>query len=198
VDSTFGVGASQPGVVELKDLDSAFAGDVQSDGSLVVGSIAQRRLVRVDSSGGRDLSFGSGGVVDLNIPNLGLVRDVDVDASDRIVVTMDSGVVRLLFDGQLDPSWHFNLIMDSNHFWALGNSEVDGEGRVLVTGTYKDPSQPMLARLNSSGELDTTFAAGGDVPGRVLLTTFGNRDPVVGADGSTYLVGISGFAFSPR
>ena len=202
LDSTFGVAEALPGVVELPDLDAAFRGALQSNGDLVVASNdvgpATRGLVRIDEFGQRDMSFGAGGLVDLGAPNYGLIRDVDVDSLDRIVVTLDSRVIRLLPDGQVDPAWTFDLVMDSNHFWVLSDATIDTAGRLLVTGTYQTQTQPMIARLTATGALDVSFAAGGDVPGRKLLYAYAQRDPLVGADGAIYLVGTSPFSFSPQ
>jgi uncharacterized delta-60 repeat protein len=196
----------------------------QPDGRiLLAGSAAGNgALVRLDSDGSLDTSFGSGGVSQLLqggellsvqlLPNgriLALGRDaagsfllrVNADGSpdpsffgtgmeslslsadtmvlrpdDRIVIaghTPDSRevvVTQLESDGTPDPSFGTNGTATVSFFGtpdvSVIGAALTGDGSIVVAGDFFTPgpntTNPFVARLTSTGQLDTSFATTGE------------------------------------
>jgi hypothetical protein len=188
LDPTFGQG-TEPGVVAL-DVDlEARSLLVLGDGSTLIGSGSGRLLTRFDPNG-RRVPFGDG--LDLVLDQYGTLYDLDVDSQGRILLTFGAMVVRLLPNGAVDPSWNFDLVFDSNNFWVLSRASVDASDRLVLSGLYGD-QRPMLARVTTSGSLDESFAAAGDVPGRIRTLAFAQDDPIVDGQGNVFVVG-SGYS----
>lgn len=146
---------------------------VQSDGKVVVGGsftsyngTAAPYVARLNSDGSLDIGFtqtGSG-------VNAGPVRALVIQSDGKILLggdfvsynaTSRPYVLRLNSDGSLDSSFATTGAGLNGAVYALF---LQSDGGVLVGGnftTYHLSAAPYLARLNSDGTLDGTFAQTG-------------------------------------
>jgi uncharacterized delta-60 repeat protein len=171
-------------------LDWAFAVALQADGKIIVGGYSyggsstamDSSLVRYNSDGTLDATFGQGGkVITAFGPGNDEIRDLSVlpdgkflargrvaDASGRMTMY----VARYLADGTLDASFGavgaggvMTLFPSSDISFGTGcNMIVDpSNGSITVAGTYPGAasSDIALARLTAGGLIDTGFGTGG-------------------------------------
>jgi uncharacterized delta-60 repeat protein len=151
-------------------------------------------LVRFNTDGTLDLSFGQGGIARLQ----GVAPDAIVVGEDgRLIVAGTvpdgSGSARLLADGSLDPTF-------GNGGTAVAPLStravaVDSSGRVVVAGELDYPCACFIvpadfaaARFDDVGVIDATFGASG-----LVATDFGGiedaRAMVIQQDGKIVLLG---------
>jgi uncharacterized delta-60 repeat protein len=195
-DSSFGSG----GVVAGPTIDSGGivgsvgrAVAVQSDGKLVVvgkatspdGSGQLGILVeRFNANGGLDSSFGTGGVVHLLTSTFGDGYAVAIQPNGQILAagsvqatdgTSRALVVRLNANGTPDTSFGsggidtVNLGADSI---ALGIA-LQPDGKIVLAGSQSPQLQAVnavVARLTSTGSLDSSFAGTGAVAKQLALS----------------------------
>jgi uncharacterized delta-60 repeat protein len=125
-----------------------------------------------------DPSFGSGGVVDNNAPFTEFAGAAIAPNGDIVVAGATGGVatiLRFLPNGIPDPSFGtegvVSLPAPSSFF--LGESfplamAVQANGEILLTyyafNNTSTESESLLLRLTTSGQPDTTFGSGGQVP----------------------------------
>lgn len=169
--------------------DTANSVLVQPDGRIIVagrslGAVAGSgdfALVRYNSDGSLDTTFGSGGKVLADIhgttENGGFAA---LAAGARIAVggysyatnsnssRLDLSLAMLKTDGTLDTAFADGGTFVTNFGGAasvldqnVNSVAIDATGRVLLSGTYG--SDFGTARLTSAGSLDSTFGAGGAV-----------------------------------
>ncbi|NER27984.1 MAG: DUF4347 domain-containing protein [Symploca sp. SIO1C4] len=134
-------------------------------------------LVRYNSDGSLDSSFGENGIVTTDIAGkLQSGNDVVLQPDGKIIVVgssaNDSGedfaLVRYNSDGSLDNSFGengislTNIANTSNRF---GSSILQADGKIVVVGTAKTDSGRDFAvvRYNSDGSLDNSFGTDGIV-----------------------------------
>jgi uncharacterized delta-60 repeat protein len=140
-------------------------------------------LSRYTSSGTLDRSFGSRGIVLLDLPGDSTSIDAMVpDARGRLLalvnrqrLTPDNGfmpaataIVRLNFSGALDRSFGANGVAELPSCLASARTLLrQPEGRIIVGGTAPEPTPDAcsttvpLVRLLPSGRPDQTFGNGG-------------------------------------
>jgi uncharacterized delta-60 repeat protein len=130
------------------------------------------------SPGGPDLSFGDASVARTGVA--ATPTQVAVDGVGRIVVAFSvprgdgAGVLRLLPDGSLDPTFSGDGVEYIPHMTTIEAIAVDSNDRVTFAGWFYDQigdiTETVVARLTTSGEPDTGFANGGrSFPGEVLI-----------------------------
>ncbi|MDI9336663.1 MAG: T9SS type A sorting domain-containing protein, partial [Gammaproteobacteria bacterium] len=147
---------------------------LQSDGKLVVLgktnwlSDAYQILLRFHPNGAPDSSFGINGLVVNKLAEMsGHEGDLTILPDGRIVAPFDCfGVARYLTDGRLDTT--FNHIGVASVFSGFGAPFsramlVQADGKVVVAGypLFDEPTPFIVARLNSDGTIDNTFAPSG-------------------------------------
>jgi uncharacterized delta-60 repeat protein len=169
------------------------------------GSAGHFAIVRYDTDGSLDPSFGSGGVVRAFF-GLSSVWDssaqaVAIDSQGRIVASgerqdslgrqeYDFTLARFDTDGGADDSFSANgkLVRDSGSGHALA---VDPQNRIITTGIAEDESA-LFRYIN--GTLDDTFGAAGKAP------TAGVSPFSLGIDSKERIValgvGVGGFALA--
>ena len=198
LDSTFGKGGIFTTNFTQTDvtIDSAVA--IQSDGKIVLGgttpngSSQAAALLRLDSNGTLDPSFGTGGIVnsDFGIEPLGAaVTAVVIQPNGQILAAAvglflnEGSVGRFNADGSVDTTFGtggfaISSIIDSAA-GGLSLMALQSDGKILVTGGNA------IGRYTSTGQLDTTFGSDGIAPlasatataialqsdGRILITT---------------------------
>src|SRR5580704_3622762 len=207
VDAAFGNGGEA-----TLPLSAALSVAVQSDGKVVVGGVAglstsnnitgfpnilsggQFAMVRLNTDGSLDTSFGSGGMIQTGILNASAISQIAIQIDGKIIAAgtaetsaglLDFALVRYNTDGSLDTSFGNGGIVTTN---IEGNDDVafglalQVDGQIVVAGSSFSPAdQPgnsglfffprstlsgtsiALARYNSNGGLDSSFGSGGTV-----------------------------------
>lgn len=202
LDSSFGVGGKVTTRIgtdpEIEDAASALA--LQADGKIVVvGRTWQPysndfALVRYNSDGSLDTSFGKGGkVIDDLSAGYDEASALAVQADGKIVVGgLAAGRIALMrYNPDGSPDFNFNSrVMLSRskvgkivvHALAL-----QSDGKIAVVG---GAGAFALARYNSDGSLDLSFGAGGTVATQVGRVDQAN-DMTLQPDGKLVVVGTS-------
>ena len=142
---------------------------IQSDGKIIVtgafntyNGTPQNFITRLNSDGSIDNTFSIGSGLN------GLAFTIAVQSDGKILVggsftsyngTTQNCITRLNSDGSLDNSFNVGTGF-SNYITKI---VVQPDGKILVVGgftTYDGNTQNRIARLNSDGSLDNTFAIG--------------------------------------
>ncbi len=210
LDSTFdGDGKVTTAVGPSDDIAHAVA--IDTSGRIVVagearnGSDRDFAVVRYNSNGSLDTTFGVGGKVTTGIGSQDIAYGVTVDASARIVVVGETqnasnfgfAVLRYNTNGSLDTT----LAGTGEVTTTVGTSSVanavaiDASGRLVVVGAANNGSNNdfALVRYNSNGTLDQTFGASGKV--MTPVGTAGDVAAAVVIDASGRIV-VAGYSFS--
>jgi uncharacterized delta-60 repeat protein len=169
LDPTFGTG----GIVTRANT-GANAAALQSDGKIVVaGSIAtvqnpqQPGLLRYNTNGTLDPSFGTGGEVLIAGNNAGPAFAVAIQTDGKILAAAPDSlkltVFRFKTNGSLDTSFGSNgaaTIQAAGRLFApaSGGIRLQPDGRILVA------TERIVARLLANGQLDSTFGSNGIAP----------------------------------
>ncbi|GAA4443745.1 VCBS domain-containing protein [Novipirellula rosea] len=206
LDLTFGGG---DGIATLDAGGSELAVDValQSDGKIVVfGSSDNDLLVaRFTVAGVLDATFDSDGYAITDVNGIDSASEIAIQSDGKIVVAgnTDAGgnnfsVVRYNTDGSLDTTFSGDGKVEID-FGAssddVANSVlIQSDGKIVVAG--KSNNQFALARLTSSGLMDTSFDSDG-----LLTTDFGVGDETVSglaqqSDGKIIAVGTANLDFA--
>jgi len=192
LDPTFGTGGKvKTDIRHGTDLANAVA--IQPDGKLVVvGQTYQHNdfsdedfaVVRYNSDGTLDSSFGSRGRVTTDFPGLAAVPSAVVIQPDGKIVVAggafplftfagDFKVVRYNPNGSLDTSFGdggivTTLFPEGSYAFAVA---LQADGKIIAAGTHFVDFNPgdlsdtdfALARYNPDGTADSTFGSGGQV-----------------------------------
>jgi uncharacterized delta-60 repeat protein len=187
LDTSFG----SDGVVRTKDDDpidmytraSGFA--LQSDGKMIIAGdqfYNTERIIRLNTDGTLDTSFGENGVVDFNRPNSEFIYHANVQSDDKILISgrgdwMVNGVFekhvfiwRLLADGSLDTSFGTDgLYLFASTEWMNGFENylilddviVLEDDNILLNMTFTNSNGTcvLLKKLLPNGTPDTSFAS---------------------------------------
>jgi uncharacterized delta-60 repeat protein len=170
---------------------------VQSTGKIVVAGTVEHEgaadardrdiaVVRFNADGTLDSTFGTNGVVILDLSSGELVGTtyiadtqwgLSLQGQDKLIVTgaqkapgrtdLDFAVVRLDAEGKLDNTFGVNgvALLDINQQGASPrNATVLGDGSIVVSGYTRDVDavvSPVLFKLTPAGQLDVTFGVNG-------------------------------------
>jgi uncharacterized delta-60 repeat protein len=181
LDNTFGSGGTAitdfPG-----DSDRGNGLVITADGKMVVGGatfttggISDFALVRYNSDGSPDLTFGSGGMVTTDFGAFDSCLCITLQPDGKLVAAGDAisssfvdglGIARYNIDGSLDAT--FGVGGKSNQFVQVSARGVAvlSNGKIIVGGLELNPSTGQTfdfaaVRYNSNGLLDNTFGTGG-------------------------------------
>jgi uncharacterized delta-60 repeat protein len=183
LDTTFGsngkVLTDFSGSNTSNEIASAVA--IQTDGKIVVAGSSDVNdpggfaLVRYNSDGTLDPTFGSGGIVttDFNNGSIEGIKAIAIQADGKIVAAGyinddDFALVRYNSDGGLDTTFGGSGKVTTD-FGSSSDTALDiaiqTDGKVVVVGHTVPLGQVdfAIARYNSDGSLDTTFGIGGKV-----------------------------------
>jgi uncharacterized delta-60 repeat protein len=195
-DRSFGKGGKVITDVSAANLnDNAFDLALQEDGRIIAcGFIFDRTtggdtaLVRYNTDGSLDTSFGTGGKVIINLSPINghdHAYQVAIQPDNKIVAVgnvnngstgRDFAVIRLNADGSLDTSFGKGGIVttdvdgqDTAHAIAL-----QPDGCIIAAGYCADFRDYALARYNGDGGLDPSFGKGGIVIANISPTNGGD------------------------
>ena len=191
-DGTLDTSFSGDGIVTTpvsSSEDEAWSVAIQADGKLVAAGRGDRNefaVVRYNSDGSLDSSFGSGGKVITGFGEWsGCANDVAIQSDGKIVASGAVGyldeaqfaVVRYNPDGTLDTSFSGDGKQTTSirpwfgYEFGIGEA-IQPDGKIIVVGysVYGWPSGNIrvardiaLVRYNPDGELDTSFSGDGMV-----------------------------------
>jgi uncharacterized delta-60 repeat protein len=194
LDTTFGNGGrvitDVSGNDNLTDIALAPDGKIVAVGLTFAGTSSPRiAVVRYNSNGTLDTTFGTGGKVITQISFGAVANAVVVQPDGKVLVgghvyvpsSVDTSFVLLRYntDGSLDASFGSGGIVTTN----IGDDRdsmtalaLRADGRIVAVGSrafFRPPgeernSDAALARYNPDGSLDTTFGSGG-----ITVTDFG-------------------------
>ncbi len=176
-DTTFG----NNGVVTTSlgtGMDQAEGVAIQPDGKIVVAGFTQGAttgldfaVLRYNSNGTLDTTFGKGGIVTTDFDGLNdQAADVVLQPDGKIVVggtatvsanTTDFAVVRYNSDGSLDTTFGTDGKVTTfvGQFPTAERMALQSDGKIILVGG----SGFELVRYNPNGTLDTSFGTGGIV-----------------------------------
>jgi uncharacterized delta-60 repeat protein len=216
LDNTFGNGGKS--VVDFDFVQEGHALVIQPDGRIIVGGSysgslvgqAGHALIRYNSNGSPDMSFGEGGLV--TTPFMSgqetAIRALAVQQDGKILAAGSIGsfvfsLVRYNANGSLDTSFGGSGIVITvffNYHEGARGLAIQTDGKIVVAGNAYQPSLPTvedfaLIRYNQDGSLDNTFGNGGKV-----LTDFADmigtydlaRAVVLQPDGKIIAAGVTG------
>ncbi|MBL4662956.1 MAG: T9SS type A sorting domain-containing protein [Flavobacteriaceae bacterium] len=141
---------------------------------LVSGEIGgEIKLLKYESDGNLDLSFGDDGVV-ITTPSSSYKSPLDIDAEGKIIVGLNRSVgnnesegylKRFLPDGSLDTSFGINgeAIINYVNFRPV-SIIIQPNQQILILGDAYygvDSVDCIVTRFRANGTLDTTFGSGG-------------------------------------
>lgn len=198
VDTAFGSSGKILLDIELRD-DRANAVTVDAnDKILVVGYTllngsspiqSDILLLRYNSDGTPDSSFGTGGMVRTSVGNWDEGNDLVLAPDGKILVAANvdnsTKVLRYLSDGTLDTSFGSGGVAAGSSRNAGHGITLLADGRIVAVGGTMDVS---LARFSANGTPDATFGIGG-----IANTSLSGENPrgwdvAVGADGKLLAV----------
>ncbi|MEA3341390.1 MAG: hypothetical protein U9R15_15605 [Chloroflexota bacterium] len=196
---------------------------LQTDGKIVVAGNAlftttvggihdDFAVVRYDTDGSRDNSFGAGGAVVTNFGGSSSAHAVAIQPDGKIVAAGSAwdGVVNdYVFalarysgiDGNLDPTFGAGGLITTTFglYDSINDIAIQPDGKIVAVGETKTAELGeydfAVARYNTDGSLDTGFGAGG-----IVTTTFGvdirdeARGVVILQNGKIVVAGSSGAA----
>lgn len=176
-----GIGRTAPaGLISGYDIGERTMA-IQSDGKIIVADITAGLdfgLIRLNSDGTRDLTFGVNGVVSTDFSgHLDQAFSIAIQTDGRIVAggytetspgNYDFGLARYLADGSLDTSFNgtgklsVNVGSTSDYAYDIA---LQSDGKILIAGSTWSGSSNDLAivRVNTNGTLDGSFGTGGTV-----------------------------------
>src|SRR6266536_4773993 len=212
LDGTFGSGGKVITNIGPAD-DRPTALTLQSDGKILAtgltlqGANNQVALVRYETDGSLDATFGSGGIVMTGVPGEDAGGfDLRQLPSGQIVVAgggpgagaPDFGdflLLRYNSDGSLDTTFGTGGFVLTDFRGSTDNGlgiAVDASGRILVVGqafSVADGSGFAMARCNPDGSLDASFGTGGKVITDFFGGVDGAADVLIQPDGKIVLGG---------
>jgi uncharacterized delta-60 repeat protein len=218
LDSSFGQGGKVTTNFTLNYTDSAQSVALESDGKIIVagytfgGSTTRDdfAVVRYNSDGSLDTSFGQGGLVSTNFSGASIddAYAVRIQTDGKIVLAgtsnasgnYDFALARYNADGSLDASFGTGGLLRTDFAGGNDNAQavvLQGDGKIVAAGyATSGTSNFALARYNTDGSLDTTFGQGGKV-----MTDFQNGTDIsegvaLQADGKLVVAGFTYPRFS--
>jgi uncharacterized delta-60 repeat protein len=165
-------------------------------GTTAIGTSRDIAVVRYQTNGSLDESFGNGGRVLLDGgENSGQIAVTDLlrQPDDRIIVVVQNGteislqLVRMAPDGTLDVTWDADGWLTVVGFDSVVDAQVAPNGDVVVAGNTADTA--LLVRLCADGSLDTTFGQSGRVALKPWDAPFHASALTVQPDGGIVVVG---------
>lgn len=190
LDNSFG----SNGIVNIDFLgknDEASSMVIQPDGKIVVVGRAQNSsnnnsdiaAIRLTTNGTLDNTFGNNGKYQLDVDGYAFdyALDIALQSDGKLVFVANAGtdmfaksaIVRLNANGTLDNSFDGDGILKAFSFGSftistLHSIALQADGKILIAGSKNNNFS--LARLNSDGSLDITYATNGIFSGTDMAT----------------------------
>jgi uncharacterized delta-60 repeat protein len=219
LDTNFGTGGTTitlasdiPGT-QVQGSTNPTALKLQADGKIVVTATSKDfAVLRYDTTGHLDNSFGSGGIVttDFNGPeegDSGRASGVDIQVDGKIVVSgatysypsNSTALVRYDSNGNLDSNFGTGGKSIFNFLSSYGSKavKIQPNGKILVLGsetTSNGNTGFAIVRFDSNGQTDLNFGLNGQFTTNILESDIATS-AVVQSDGKIVIVGTSHTTF---
>jgi uncharacterized delta-60 repeat protein len=183
LDATFGTGGIFTTSHTQYNTTINSAAAIQSDGKIVLGGTVPSgnesvaALIRLNTNGTIDSSFGSGGVVtsDFGLTDGAAVTAIAIQPNGQILagavgaLLIESSVGRFNADGTIDTSFGTGGFAISNSVdsgeGTISQMALQADGKILITGGG------LIGRYTSTGQPDTSFGESGIAPLTSTQTT---------------------------
>lgn len=209
IDTTFGINGIATFDIQTGSDDKSTSIDIQSDGKLVLcgfsddGSDKSCLIIRLNTDGTLDTTFGSAGKVLTNFTTVGISIRQDefrvvkihpltgniVAAGTSFSTSTNSRMIiaRYTSAGALDSAFATggkfislpNTLVSSTYLAAIEDLAIKSNGKISIVGT--DGGYFYLGRLNSNGTMDTSFSSDGfndNFQGRMYGIELNNDDSI--------------------
>ncbi|MEI6199977.1 MAG: hypothetical protein WCP83_08585, partial [Actinomycetota bacterium] len=194
--------------------DNATAIAIQSNGKIIVAgdtylsSSSDIALVRYNTDGSIDTTFGTNGKVTTDFNNSAdYTASVALQTNRKIIICGTSGndfaIVRYNEDGSLDSAFGTGgtLTTDFNNSADYTRSvALQANGKIIAVGSTDQATSTdfAIARYNEDGSLDTTFGANGKVMTNIAIRTSSDYATSVAtqSDGKIVVAGIASNDFA--
>jgi uncharacterized delta-60 repeat protein len=208
LDTSFGGG---DGIVTTllagTDDGESYSVVIQSDGKIVVAgyswidstSRADFAVVRYNSNGTLDTSFGTSGVVTTDFGSSSEIRSIAIQSDGKIVAAGFSAdnfaLVRYATNGTLDTSFGTSGVVttDMGSSDGISSIAIQSDGKIVAAGF--SANNFALVRYATNGTLDNSFGTGG-----VVTTNMGASDGIqsiaLQSDNKIVAAGYSGDNFA--
>ncbi|MEH2042211.1 putative Ig domain-containing protein, partial [Nostoc sp.] len=184
--------------------DTAYSVTLQADGKILVAGSSTNNfaVVRYNSDGTLDTSFGTGGKVTTNLGGTDIAYSIAVQSDGKIILagkrTSDFALARYNSNGSLDTSFGTGgqVITDigSKTTDIAYSISVQADDKILVAGSSSGDFA--LVRYNSNGSLDTNFNTTGKVTTDIGTKSTDNAYALTQqADGRIIVAGVSASNF---
>ena len=210
LDNTFGTnGIVITSVGDSSDYATSIA--IQSDGKIIAagssynGSDNDFAVVRYNSNGSLDNTFGTNGIVTTSIGDSSdYAQSIAIQSDGNIVAAGNSwngsdygfALIRYNSNGSLDNTFGTNGIVitsvgDSSDY--ANSIAIQSDGKIITAGySYNDSDYDFaLARYNSNGSLDNTFGTNGVVTTDVGAAEYYANSIAIQSDGKIIAAGNS-------
>ena len=164
----------------------ANAGKIVVGGNYQEGFNDHLAVIRINTDGTLDGSFGNGGRVQNPVATFELGNDIAIQSDDKIVqvglsstTTQDMVIARYTPDGALDTSFagtgYLNFEVAPGQFDRGHAVTIQSDGKIIVVGYCGDSTDATgrdfcIARFNTNGTFDTSFdGPSGTGDGRVRI-----------------------------
>ena len=204
LDSSFGTGGKVFTAVGSGN-DFAYSVAIQTDGKIVVAGYSNQdfALVRYNTDGSLDTSFGTGGKVTTEVGS-GTARaySVAIQTDGKIVAAgystsgnQDFALVRYNTNGTLDSNFGTGgkVTTDIGSGDIAQSVAIQTDGKIVVAGYSDNGSNAdfALVRYNTDGTLDTNFGTGGKVITAIGSSTDAAYSVAIQSDGKIVAAGFS-------
>lgn len=144
-------------------------------GNCVISGLSQALILRVNTDGTLDSTFGTNGIVTLALSSPTTVQAVTIQSNGQIVATgafnnaaQEVLLFRLNTDGSLDSTFGTGGVTTTaiNYAPSAMAIELQATQNIVVSGVLQGNN--FLARYTTAGVLDTTFGSGG-----IVITNLG-------------------------
>ncbi|MGV0101665.1 Ig family protein [Nostoc sp. DSM 114160] len=202
LDTSFG--GTGKVITNLGSTDIAYSIALQDDGKILLAGVSNNNfaVVRYDSNGGLDTSFGTAGkvITDIGTNTTDTAYSIALQDDGKILLAGVSNsnfaVVRYNSNGSLDTSFGTAGKVTTN----LGSTDiaysvsVQANGKIIVAGSSNNNFA--LVRYNSNGTLDTDFNTTGIITTDIGTKTTDNAYALTQHDGTVIVAGISANNFA--
>lgn len=186
LDGAFGPGGTI--ITEINDSATLNQIALQNDGKIVgvgyvqVNGITKFAIVRYNTDGSLDNTFGTSGITTTEIGPSSIARAIAIQSDGRIIAVGNTeedrvnkfAIARYTASGNLDPTFNTTGIVTTQvQYNDIAYAVVlQSNGSILVGGSSvgNNAQQFALARYTTSGTLDTTFGTNG-----IVTTTIEGR-----------------------
>ena len=187
LDNTFDSDGIVTTPIGMTSDDEAYSIAIQSDGKIVVAGTNETEfaLVRYNTNGTLDISFGNGGIVTTQVTNgTEYIASIAIQSDGKIVAAgeclysaHDFGLIRYNINGSLDSTFDTDGIVVTPVVVPLSEDfaysvNIQSDGKIVTTGTAYNNTAFALARYNTNGSLDNTFDSAGIVITPMGLNTY--------------------------